>query len=50
MKEEEGTFKELWDETPWWFKVAWVIATALSLSIGLVLIWAIIQVVLYVIG
>lgn len=50
MKEEESAFEGLWAEMPGWFKVAWVVATALSLSIGLVLIWAIIQVVLYVIG
>lgn len=47
MKED---FDELWGDLPGWFKVALVVATALSLSIGLVLIWAIIQVVLYVIG
>jgi hypothetical protein len=41
---------EEFDDLPLWFKTLWIVASGVSIGLALVVIWAIIQVVSYVIG
>lgn len=46
----EKQMDDLFKDLPLWFKVGWVFAWGVSLGLSLVIMWAIIQVVLWLIG